>query len=222
MIVPGLVALISGTLLVAYVIFAVKRSRDRKAGRVDGGAGGRFAEPEPVVARLPKSLAPKEPAPASGPTSPPATEAIEPAVLADPAGPSGGVALAVAGPPAGAGPAAAPADGRSDVLPELAAGVQWPCDLTPLVDVAARPGATERAVFVTTTAPGEVVRRELEASFEAAGGHISWYDGDIGLIRRHGVEANVQVHLTPQSAAVDASAAFPTAPEASIVVDLWV
>ncbi len=214
----GIVVLVTGILLASYLIFVIGRARRRRAEAELGRPAG------PATARLPTHLATADPeATASGPAaSPSPAPAGEPPVAARSAPAPGGASPA--------GPPVAEPDGgvaprpTSDepVLARLAAGVTLPCGLSPLIDVADRPDVQERAVFVTTDAPGEQVQRELEASFEARGGHISWYTADLGVIRRDGVEANVALDLSPQSTAVGARPAYPTAPPGSVVVDLWV
>lgn len=178
----------------AYLVFAVNRSRRRRASKLAVAS-----EPTvPVVARVPRSLDPRGAGP---PSSPAVTSATPPPV---------------------SGPVAAAPTGSQEVLPALARGVSLPCDLSPLTGARDRSGCAERVVFMTEAAPGEVVQREFEAAFEDVGAHIAWYTPDLGVLRRDDLEANVALHMAPKAVHEGGVEAFPTAPPGSVVVDLWV
>jgi hypothetical protein len=105
-------------------------------------------------------------------------------------------------------------------LPELVAGIDWPCGLAPHV-APDQPDTTDYLTLTTSEDTGSVVTTALTAELERLG--YEWHDLSEGdLVARRGEDLlSIRVHPRAEAAATDGRRLFPAAPPTAVVVEAW-
>jgi hypothetical protein len=138
-----------------------------------------------------------------------------PLLLADPPD------VATPAPPPEVQPGAAPAPAGVSVATALG-GIRLPCDLVPLTNIADRPDVADRVAFVTTGVPAETVGAAFADEVKRLGYELIPLGEDRLQAEREGTRIDVAIHPFPGGVQAGSGAAFPTAPEGSVVVEVWI
>ena len=133
-------------------------------------------------------------------------------------------ALPSESPAARIGVPAAPAPAFSAspaTVAEALSGISLPSDLAPLVSMAERGGVGDRVAFWTTV-PGEVVGPAFGVELERLGYTVSSLDEHTLAAQRDGARLITIVHPDAHKATIGGQPAFPTVPELSTVIEVWI
>jgi hypothetical protein len=140
-----------------------------------------------------------------------------------PARPTSRAPLLLADPPDVATPAPPPeAQPEAGGVATALAGIRLPCDLVPLTNIADRPDVADRVAFVTTGVPAETVGTAFANEVERLGYELIPLGEDRLQAEREGTRIDVAIHPFPGGVQTGSGSAFPTAPEGSVVVEVWI
>lgn len=195
----------AGLVVAAYVWFVVWRYRvDRRKKAAEAASDEQMRG---AISRL----APKAPAPSAA-TPVAATQPVSP--------PASAVAPDVAPRTDVDGPRPVAA-GEAGTVAGALAGVQLPNDLAPLTTMAPRLGSGDRVAFWTDTAPFETVGPAFSGELERLGYDVQTLETGSLAAQRDDVRLLVVVHPDGRTARISDEPAFPSVPENSVVVEVW-
>jgi hypothetical protein len=178
--------LLAGLVLVAYVLWVRTRWRAEKQQKADKAAAAAAGS---AALRSPPVISAT-----AEPPKPPTSASVPPPLL----------------------PAQPPSPGVARPVADAVRGITMPCNLAPIVDVPAIATAADRAAFVTSDAPFEVVSAALEAALQALGYQVGWVGDELAHAQRDADGIEISVRRFPRSHG------YTTAPESSVVVDMWI
>lgn len=116
----------------------------------------------------------------------------------------------------GQAPAAVPARTIADAV----AGLDWPCGLTPVIDLSSQHLADREVAFWTTDASPEEVGARLGDALESLGYSLSSTTDTRVVARRPGAELDVRLHPAAGKAERAGQPQFPSLPAQAVVVVL--
>src|SRR5687767_13807511 len=120
-------------------------------------------------------------------------------------------------------PAAPVTPVRTDTtVAHLVAGIALPHELAPLTTMAPRERVGDRVAFWTDRAPAEVVGPAFASELERLGYTVASLDERTLSALRDDDQLIVTVHPEGKDAYVDGQVAFPSVPEHSVVIEVWV
>lgn len=204
--------------LASTVILLLRTSNKRK-GATATPVDGKLSSWDSLLG---KALAPTGPATDAdrlldGDNAPP-IPVPTPSSAAEPPAPPGPSTSAGAEPPRR--PAAA--DGvdlpPAATIAEALSGVDWPCGLTPLIDLSAQHLADRQVTFWTPSAGADDVRRLLCDALEAQGYAVDSPTSTTLLARRPGTTITVRLHGEAGRAEHDGAKLFTSLPAHAVVV----
>lgn len=229
-------------LAVSITVYAVRWRKRKAAAEAEGGdAGTAPAKPSPgtgpdapvrAAARAAATprVAPTTTSPPAGGSSGSMVEAVireeiearkraeagdDPAALPTPEEPAAAPSAGRSGLFAPTHAAVAPEAPRVTVA-EALSGIDWPCDLAPLVTGAPDP---YRVAFVTRGVPAEEVGAALGDELERLGFTLASVNDTTAKATRDGTEVQVVIHPDGSRVLRGGERAFPTANAASVVVE---
>lgn len=103
-------------------------------------------------------------------------------------------------------------------IAEALHGVDWPCELTPLIDLSAQHLADRQVTFWTTSAGPDDVRRQLNDALAAQGYAVEPPTGATFHARRPGTTVGVRLHAEAGRAEHDGAKLFASLPAHAVVV----
>jgi hypothetical protein len=191
----------------------------RRIGRGSKGEGQNAATSElaTTVPRVERSSPPRIPPPAAPPASVPRDPSSDPS--RDSGTRSGLFAPGPVAPASEPRPTPARSEARRTVA-ELLHGITMPCELSPVV-------TTDRidpyrVVFSTTSAPAEVVGASVGDELERLGFALTSIADNRLLASMDGEDLTVTLHADPSTVTIGETAAYPTMPSGSVVVEFRV
>lgn len=207
-----------------YVL--VKRRIDRKAQARDGAAAPEVPTEEPASSVVERLVAEDRQRGVAPPTGPAATEGPPRGDDPQPSAKLPTHDLPGVTPPlaAGAGTifdAAPPTGSTRRPISELVAGIELPCDLTPLVGAERRTGARDTVAFVTRTWDAPTVGRALGEELRRLGFELTPRTETEVIARRGDDWLGAAVHADGSKVERGDRPAFPGAGRGGVVVELW-
>jgi len=104
----------------------------------------------------------------------------------------------------------------------LVSGIALPHDLVPLTTIVARAAVGDRVAFWTDRAPAEVVGTAFAGELERLGYTVILLDERTLSAQREHDRLVVMIHPDGVTANIAGQLAFPTVPERSVVIEVWV
>jgi hypothetical protein len=103
----------------------------------------------------------------------------------------------------------------------LLSGIALPNDLVPLTTIAPRPAVGDRVAFWTDRAPAEIVGPGFAAELERLGYKVIALDERTLSAQRDDDRVLVMIHPDGNKATIGDEAAFPSVPDAAVVIEVW-
>jgi hypothetical protein len=198
----------AGLVVAAYIWFVVWRFRvERRKKAAQATSDDAMSD---VIARTAQRLSSAPPLGVPSASSVPAASA---AVAPTPAAAASAPAATAAEPPLE--PVAATVAG-------LVSGIVLPHDLVPLTTIAPRSAAGDRVAFWTASTPAEVVGPAFASELERLGYTVIARDERSLSAQRDDDRLLVMIHPDGATAIIGDQMAFPSVPEVSVVIEVWV